>query len=205
MKYHFLVLTICGVFLLGLSQLALMAYPVGRSIHRDRDRGARPQRDETDCHPVPQHVDTFDGGPDWGVMGTVTAGYDYQLPQGVVIGAFTDFDFTNSDFTTTSPDGDTNRLRERSAFNVGGRLGYLISRSTLLCANGGYTRGNFKFSYSDEYSNGKTFDGWFVGDDAERRSAARGASNSSTDLLNTEKSKSAHSSPPSPWIKLLTP
>ena len=124
---------------------------------------------ETDTHTVPPHVDTFDGGTDWGVMGTVTAGYDYQLPQGVIIGAFTDFDFTNSDFTTTSPDGDTNRLREHSAFNVGGRLGYLISPSTLLYADGGYTRGNFKFNYSDEYSNGKTLDGWFVGGGAEHK------------------------------------
>jgi hypothetical protein len=92
------------------------------------------------------------------------------------IGAHTDFDFANSHFTTTSPDGDTIRLREHSAFNVGGRLGYLISRSTLLYANGGYTRGNFKFNCSDEYSNGKTFDGWFVGGGARSRILpARGA------------------------------
>ena len=52
---------------------------------------------------------------------------------------------------------------------MGGRIGYLITRNTLLYANGSYTRGNFKFNYSDEYSNGKTFDGWFVGGGAEQR------------------------------------
>ena len=85
-----------------------------------------------------------------------------------------DFDFTNADFTATSPDGDSNRLREHDAFNVGGRIGYIIIRNTLLYANGGYTRGNFKFNYSDEYSNGKTFDGWFVGAVPSRRLLAHG-------------------------------
>ena len=170
MKYLCLVITICALFAFPGEAARANGLPSWGGGYVGIGTGALGLSGrETDTHTVPPHVDTFSGGTDWGVMGTVTAGYDYQLPQGVVIGAFTDFDFTNADFTTTSPDGDSNRLREHDALNVGGRIGYLITRNTLLYADGGYTRGNFKFNYSDEYSNGKTFDGWFVGGGAEQR------------------------------------
>ena len=38
---------------------------------------------------------------------------------------------------------------------------------TLLFATTGYTRANLRFHYSDEYSDGKTFSGWFGGGGAE--------------------------------------
>jgi hypothetical protein len=153
---------------------------VGWRVCRDRIGALGLSGTETDTHTVPPHVDAFSGGTDWGVMGTVTAGYDYQLPQGIVIGAFTDFDFTNAYFTATSPDGDSNRLREHDAFNVGGRIGYLITRNTLLYADGGYTRGNFKFNYSDEYSNGKPLTAGSLVAGPSKRLLAHGAQNSST-------------------------
>jgi opacity protein-like surface antigen len=124
---------------------------------------------EIDTHTVPPHIDKYSGGPSWGVLGTVTAGYDLKLAPGIIVGGFAEFDVTNASFKLTSPDGDINRLRERSAFNVGGRLGTLIMPDTLLFAAAGYTRANFKFSYSDEYSNGRMFDGWFTGGGIEQK------------------------------------
>ena len=132
MKYLCLVITICALFAFPGEAARAGGLPswgggyVGIGIGALGLSGT-----ETDTHTVPPHVDTFSGGTDWGVMGTVTAGYDYQLPQGVVIGAFTDFDVTNADFTTTSPDGDNNRLREHDALTSVDASA--ISSPAILC------------------------------------------------------------------------
>ena len=124
---------------------------------------------ETDRHTAPAGNVKFDGGPDWGPLATLTAGYNYQVSHDIVIGAFADIDFTSAKFSVHSPDGDTNRLREHRAYSFGARLGYLASHSTLLYVDGGYTRGDFKFNYSDEYSRSKSFDGWFAGGGVEQK------------------------------------
>jgi hypothetical protein len=110
------------------------------------------------------------------VLGTVTAGYDLKLAPGIIVGGFADFDVTNANFKLTSPSGDLNRLHERNAFNVGGRVDTLIMPDTLMFAAAGYTRANFKFNYSDEYSNGRMFDGWSSAAASSESLVARGAS-----------------------------
>jgi opacity protein-like surface antigen len=126
---------------------------------------------EIDTHTVPPQLFKYSGGPGWGVLGTVTAGYDLKLAPGIFIGGFVDFGVTNANFTLTSPSGDVNQLRERSAFSVGGRIGTPIMRDTLLFVVGGYTRADLIFSYSNLYSDGKMFGGWFGGGGIEYKFA----------------------------------
>ena len=124
---------------------------------------------ETDTHTVPQGTDKYSGGPDWGLLATLKAGYNFQISHSVVVGAFVDVDFTSAQFTAVSPDGDRNRLREHRAYNVGGRLGYLAGSSTVLFVEGGYTLSEQKFHYSNEYTKSKSFDGWFAGGGLEQK------------------------------------
>lgn len=103
---------------------------------------------------------------DWTVFGTVMAGYDYQVSNRVVVGAFVDLDFgsvdvnfdhhhnaipvgdywgkngkyaSNDDFAQdVSISGD---LEKDFAFTLGGRIGYLLeNEKTLGYVLAGYTR-----------------------------------------------------------------
>ena len=123
---------------------------------------------ERDTHTVPPHTDTLDGDRDWGVLGSIYAGYDFRLAQNVIAGAFAEFDFTNAEFNVHGDDG-INSLQENHAFNIGGRVGVLVSDATLLYALGGYSRGRFEFGYADEYSTEKNFGGWFAGAGVEQK------------------------------------
>jgi len=96
---------------------------------------------------------------------SLIAGYDYQFANGVVAGAYTDYDFAhlsgfinNDVFPTSTP------FTEQGAWFAGGRLGYLVMPSTLAFASVGYTEAHF--------SAGQTIDG-FVPIAAVRRTNCR--------------------------------
>jgi outer membrane immunogenic protein len=73
-------------------------------------------------------------------------GYDRQLADRWVVGAYTDYDFAHlkgiidndgNNFTTATP------FTERGAWFAGGRLGYLLVPSTLAFVAAGYTEAHF--------------------------------------------------------------
>jgi outer membrane immunogenic protein len=120
-------------------------------------------------------VQTTSGGRGW--FGTVGVGCDYQFGERWIIGAFADFDFGSG------IKGDVNfpigfvatfgREKEKSAWAVGGRIGYLISPQVLTYFAGGFTEARFSavdlfFTTTPPVATGitiprHTFSGWFVG------------------------------------------
>ena len=128
---------------------------------------------ETDTHTVPPRVYEFSGGPDWAVMGGVVAGYDFLPAQNILFGGFVELDFSNASFNLIAPDGDLNIFEAGTIFNIGARLGLLVSDTTLLYGTGGYSSGEFEYTYakgaSDQYINTRTFTGWFIGAGAEQQ------------------------------------
>jgi outer membrane immunogenic protein len=127
----------------------------------------------------------FRGGDD-GVLGTVIAGYDWQLGASTVVGVFADYDFF--DFTArhrTFPDLGGFDFRHQadhnSAWSVGGRFGLLSSPFALWYVTAGYTqiqlRHRFDFNnfpgvgdFSDSHH--RNLDGYFVGAGVDTRLAA---------------------------------
>jgi outer membrane immunogenic protein len=113
------------------------------------------------------------GGKGW--LGTVIVGADYQFAERWVAGVFADYDWTSIKGDHVFHDaGYSGTLRLLSAWAAGGRLGYLVTPSTLLYATGGYTAARFSdatFFFSPTgiccFQNGATFRGWFVGAGAE--------------------------------------
>ena len=120
------------------------------------------------------------GGRGW--LATAQVGCDYQFNSSFVIGAFADWDWTNAN-------GDYNErfsplavsqignLKERWAWAVGGRIGYLVTPNLLSYVAGGYTEANFDGVNFVQAAAGfavplgaitgitlgqRTFKGWFV-------------------------------------------
>jgi outer membrane immunogenic protein len=102
------------------------------------------------------------------------------VPRQNVAGVFADYDWTDIKGEHTFLDGASiGTLRQRSAWAVGGRLGYLWMPSTLFYATGGYTQARFDGITLFEgfgpvfnpnpvgFQSGTTFSGWFVGAGAE--------------------------------------
>lgn len=95
-------------------------------------------RGELCCESISQ------SGPVGGDLGlSITAGADYQLNSHFVVGAFVSYDWSNIETTATLSDGfDTisaSLLNINQSWTVGGRLGALVTPSTLVYALLGYT------------------------------------------------------------------
>jgi outer membrane immunogenic protein len=111
------------------------------------------------------------GGRGW--FGTAQVGCDYQLSSNWVIGAFGDWDFMNikgnPHFTV---DGVGNE-KEKWAWSVGGRIGYLIAPQVLTYFSGGFREAHFnQVDLFDEFLPSTrlnlfvpahTYTGWFLG------------------------------------------
>jgi len=121
------------------------------------------------------------GGRGW--FGTVIGGYDYQFAPRFLAGVFADYDFSN----IKGHWGDTNReasgpIKQRNAWSVGGRAGYLLFPDLLTFVSGGYTQA--RFSSADLFAFGlanqpvgetlasQTYSGWFIGSGVEAPIAA---------------------------------
>jgi outer membrane immunogenic protein len=112
------------------------------------------------------------GGRGW--FGTVGAGCDVQFGQRWVIGAFGDYDFAGLKGDVTVPGlGLVGREKEKSAWAVGGRLGYTLTPTILAYVNAGYTQARFSgfnLFFQDDPGvpaeariGSHTYSGWFVG------------------------------------------
>ena len=117
--------------------------------------------------------DPTDGVSGRDVMGSVAVGFDRQVAPGVVIGLFTDYDFTNAEFTHTN--GLSEKIRVNDIWSVGARLGLVRSCCTLWYVTGGYTNAAFKYNFAQPAVTNRTWsfdprsDGWFAGIGAEQQ------------------------------------
>jgi outer membrane immunogenic protein len=124
----------------------------------------------------PAHVqittDVTGGGRGW--FGTVGGGCDLQIGERWVIGAFADYDFSDIHGHAVVPaETLTGTEKQRSAWSVGGRIGYLINPSLLTYFAGGFTEARFSNTSLVVFGvpntpvgltlHGRTFDGWFLG------------------------------------------
>ncbi len=121
---------------------------------------------------VPFTPQTTGGGKGW--FGTAGGGCDLQVSGNWVIGIFGDYDF--ADIKGTPSGFDLTLIgneKMRSAWSVGGRIGYLITPTVLTFVSGGFTEA--RFSAVDLLSPsippvpvginvvGHTYSGWFLG------------------------------------------
>jgi outer membrane immunogenic protein len=122
-----------------------------------------------------------------GWLGTVTAGFDYQLNKQIVAGVFADYDLANIKGTLATPSANNffdvlgGIERETSAWAAGGRVGWLMTPSVLTYLTGGYAEARFSgininnlqspavnaFLGAPGGTNlitpGSTYHGWFLG------------------------------------------
>jgi len=116
------------------------------------------------------------GGRGW--FATVTGGYDHQFSDRIVAGVFADADFSN----IKGHLGDVyweqaGEIKQRWAWAVGARIGYLIHPAVLSYVNGGYTQAEFSrvnlFNFgiasdpSGQFFPAQTYSGWFIGSGLE--------------------------------------
>jgi outer membrane immunogenic protein len=93
-------------------------------------------------------TETTSGGRGW--LGRVGGGCDYQFGTGSgfwgnwVVGAFADYDFMDLHKNFDIPFfGIAGEEKEKSAWAVGGRIGYLVTPNVFTYWNGGYTETRF--------------------------------------------------------------
>ena len=99
-----------------------------------------------------------------GGFGTVQVGYDKQLDQHFVVGAFFDYDFASIDSSLTltgcgSTPSSLSSSTLTNSWTAGGRIGYLVNSNTLVYGLAGYTEAQFDmpFGLNGDYS------GWTAG------------------------------------------
>jgi outer membrane immunogenic protein len=135
---------------------------------------------ETSPGLVPIGAQVTNGGRGW--LGRLGGGCDYQFGLGglgnFVVGAFADYDFMDLKGTFGDPSGPvTGNEKERDAWYVGGRLGYLVTPSLLGYVDGGYTQTRFDaISFNTALAipvptglalSAHTYNGWFIGGGTE--------------------------------------
>jgi outer membrane immunogenic protein len=129
-----------------------------------------------------QITDTFStGGKGW--LGRVSGGCDYQFGglgglggQGIVIGGFADYDWTNISGRVTSPTFEgVGSETMNNQWAIGARIGWIPLPGLLTYVSGGYTQAHFgatAFTFLFEPVIGfpegigrdaATYHGWFIG------------------------------------------
>jgi outer membrane immunogenic protein len=91
---------------------------------------------------------TWKGEGGQGGLGTVVIGFDRQLHDRYVLGAFVEYDWSSLELTYEDTNTPQQKFRMRDAFSVGGRAGFLMTPTSLLYVTGGYTWARGK---SDQY------------------------------------------------------
>ena len=113
----------------------------------------------------------FDGIGGEGLFGTVQLGYDYQLSQSFVIGAFVDYDFSNIS-TDLDVFGFSANLDLDHMWSVGARFGWLATPDTLWYALAAYSQAKYDLSDNAglaQFTDVGSFDGWTAGLGVETR------------------------------------
>lgn len=100
-----------------------------------------------------------------GVLASAIVGYDFRVDRNIVAGAFIDIDLSNisnGDFGIVSLPFD-----HRYTASIGGRIGYLLTPSTLWYLAAGYSRASFDYAILGNFD----FNGIFIGGGIETRLA----------------------------------
>jgi outer membrane immunogenic protein len=121
------------------------------------------------------------GGRGW--LGTVGGGCDYQFSPGSgfwsnwAVGAFADYDFMDlhRNFQSAEFSEFAGEEKQKSAWAVGGRIGYLVTPNVFTYWNGGYTQSRFdQINLTDIFCGcgsatigSHTYHGWFIGGGTE--------------------------------------
>jgi outer membrane immunogenic protein len=103
-----------------------------------------------------------------GGFGTVQVGYDRQLDQHFIVGAFFDYDFASIDsklsadlaFKGNTIIGGSASFNLTDSWTAGGRAGYLVNANTLVYGLAGYTEAQFDLPKG---AHNGTFTGWTAG------------------------------------------
>ena len=110
----------------------------------------------------PNFSSTWKGEGGQGGFGTAVIGFDRQIRERYVLGAFVEYDWSSLELTYEDTDTPKQKFRMDGAFSVGGRAGFLLTPTSLLYLTGGYTWARGK---SDQYfdifdaNTGRTFPG----------------------------------------------
>jgi outer membrane immunogenic protein len=111
---------------------------------------------------------TTNSGRGW--FGTVNGGYDYQVTDRLVAGAFADFDFAGikGTFQDPNPAGGgplAGSMSERSSWAAGLRGGWLITPAILSYYDIAFSQANFSSANLNGVSTvgSHTYNGWFLG------------------------------------------
>ncbi len=108
------------------------------------------------------------GGRGW--LGEVGAGYDYQVSDKIVIGAFFNYDFSDMRGRLDDGKGLSGKTNNDSTWFVGARGGWLMTPDVLNYWGAGFTQTHFGGATLD-FTNGtplgahlsaSTLDGWFL-------------------------------------------
>jgi len=125
-------------------------------------------------------TETTSGGRGW--LGRVGGGCDYQFGSGSgfwsnwVVGAFADYDFMDLHKNLLLSCGcGAGEEKEKDAWAVGGRIGYLVTPNVFTYWNGGYTETRFDgINFIDTVdfdavatTGSHTYHGWFIGGGTE--------------------------------------
>jgi opacity protein-like surface antigen len=109
---------------------------------------------------------------DWSGFGTLQVGYDRQIHNHLIIGAFADVDFYDGDGGFDFADGH-GRADLDWVWSVGGRLGVLAAPHLLLYGVAGYSEASLDTAISvnngPTFSNDDRLEGWFIGAGVEKK------------------------------------
>ncbi len=103
-----------------------------------------------------------------GALATATVGYDWRLNSNVVAGAFIDLDISGLSKDDFNFMGLSLPFDHRYSASIGGRIGYLMTPSTLWYLSGGYSRARFDYLLLGDFD----FHGIFAGAGIEKRFAS---------------------------------
>jgi outer membrane immunogenic protein len=104
---------------------------------------------------------TWKGEGGQGGFGTAVIGFDRQIRERYVLGAFVEYDWSSLELTYEDTDTPQQKFRMDGAFSVGGRAGFLLTPTSLLYVTGGYTwaRGKADQYFDIVSDSGQTFYG----------------------------------------------
>lgn len=108
-----------------------------------------------------------DGEPE-GFLGAVGAGYDLSIGNDLILGVFGDFTFGEMDDRFTTSGGVDIRSSYDDVWAIGGRIGYVVAKDTMLYGTIGYTQADFHASNTDGTLQ-DDLDGYFVGAGLDRK------------------------------------
>ena len=96
-----------------------------------------------------------------GFFGTIGLGYDWQVRDRFVVGAFTDFDFGSSEHTETDFFGTAGPfgwdMERNSTWTIGARVGLLTSNTSMFYGLVGYSRTSYDIAVTEDDGAGNAF------------------------------------------------